>query len=193
MPNICTNTIHITGDKEKVNKLLDLCTTEVQENYGSDTLVKAIDLTISRPQPVEYDYIHTGGTTINGESVSRWKSKDTTTGEFVVGYGFDSDNIELVKVEQEELDLLQEKYGAKDWYDWRLNNWGTKWITPINIDHIAKWESDNVIILELETESAWGPPYELLNFLTSEFDLNINNRWWEEGGNTGWDYYDTEE
>lgn len=196
MPNICTNTIHISGDKEKVNKLLDLCTTEVQENYGSDTLVKAIDLTLARTQPVEFDYIHTGGANINEESVSHWKLRDKTTGEIVVGSmsnTFGNDNIEMVKVEQEEFDLLQEKYGAKDWYDWRVKNWGTKWITPTKIEHIAKWEADNVSMIELECESAWGPPYELLNFLTSEFDLDINNRWWEEGGSTGWDYYDTEE
>ena len=198
MPNICTNTINIRGDKEKVQKLLDLCTrTDIRESYDSDTLVKAIDLTLARPQPIEFDYIHTGGATINGESVSHWKLRDKTTNEIVVSditNTFGNDNIELVKVEQEEFDLLQEKYGAKDWYEWRVKSWGTKWLAPTTFDNASIWHEEGWDMeVTIECESAWGPPEVLLEYISCEFDLDINNRWWEEGGYTGWDYYDTEE
>lgn len=193
MPNICTNTIHISGDKEKVQKLLDLCTREVAEDYEGDTLVKGIDLTLARPQPIEFDYIHTGGATINGEKVSHWKLRDKTTGEIVLGSitnTFGNDNIEVIKVEQEEFDLLEMEYGATDWYEWRTKSWGTKWLTPVTFDnasiyHEEGWDME----VTIECESAWGPPYELLDYISSKFDIDINNRWWEEGGNTGWDYF----
>ena len=35
-------------------------------------------------------------------------------------------------------------------------------------------------------DSAWSPPYVLLEFLANEYDLDIHDRWWEEGGEAGW-------
>ena len=197
MPNICTNTINITGDQDKVQKLLDICTTEVAEDYGSDTLVKAIDLTLSRPQPKEFDLIHTGGATINGEKVSHWKLRDKTTGEIVNGSitsSFGNDNIEMIKVEQEEFDLLEKQYGATDWYEWRSRNWGTKWVAPTTFDKASIWHEEGWDMeVTIECESAWGPPEQLFSYISTEFGINVNNRWWEEGGCTGWDYYNSEE
>jgi hypothetical protein len=45
------------------------------------------------------------------------------------------------------------QFGAKDWYDWNCNNWGTKWDVS----------SDNVEIVDANTltasfDSAWAPP-----------------------------------
>lgn len=193
MPNICTNTIEIRGDKEKVEKLLDLCATEATEGYGSDTLVKAIDLTLARPQPVEFDLIHKGGAKIDGKSVTHWKLRDKTTGEIVNDTLLntrENDNIELVEVEQEEFDLLKEKYGATDWYDWRLKAWSTKWLTPVAMDKVSIWHEEGWDMeIQFECESAWSPPDYLLDYISCEFGLYISNRWWEEGGCTGWDYY----
>ena len=47
------------------------------------------------------------------------------------------------------------KYGAEDWYLWRLDNWGTKWDTgqsygTVSVGHPTK--------IELDVETAWTPP-----------------------------------
>ena len=57
-------------------------------------------------------------------------------------------------------DDMIEKYGSADWYQWALDNWGTKWdcSTPM-VDHVAEDE----LIITFDT--AWGPPigvYEAL-------------------------------
>jgi hypothetical protein len=58
-------------------------------------------------------------------------------------------------------DLSEElftKYGAKDWYDWRVNNWGTKWEVS---DLFLKEDNNidgNLIALVYTFDTAWAPP-----------------------------------
>jgi hypothetical protein len=49
------------------------------------------------------------------------------------------------------------RYGAADWYEWRLKNWGTKW--P-DIDTAVSWRSPRSINLRFWT--AWNPPIEAI-------------------------------
>lgn len=68
--------------------------------------------------------------------------------------------------EQKELELKQEsnleKYGAKDWYDWQVSNWGTKWeVSP----HGSTFDID---CFECFFDSAWSPPIEFYNKLSIE-------------------------
>lgn len=48
---------------------------------------------------------------------------------------------------------MLEKYGAADWYDWAVNNWGTKWdCADPDVQHV----SEDEIIVRFDT--AWAPP-----------------------------------
>lgn len=49
---------------------------------------------------------------------------------------------------------LVAKYGASDWYDWCIHNWGTKWdISPYD----CEVDGNN---LTGSFDSPWGPPIE---------------------------------
>lgn len=48
-----------------------------------------------------------------------------------------------------------EKYGHKDWYDWQVANWGTKWDVGGDDGLIQKLD-DNT--MEASFDSAWSPP-----------------------------------
>lgn len=51
------------------------------------------------------------------------------------------------------------KYGAKDWYQWRIQNWGTKWPPRIvSIDTVGQ---------VIEFDSAWTPPIAALKLLAA--------------------------
>lgn len=47
-----------------------------------------------------------------------------------------------------------EKYGARDWYDWAVKNWGSKWgDCHTTIDEV----DENSMCVEINYDSAWGP------------------------------------
>jgi hypothetical protein len=46
-----------------------------------------------------------------------------------------------------------EKFGHKDWYDWNIANWGTKW--DISADTCDRVDANTV---RLSFDSAWSPP-----------------------------------
>ena len=56
------------------------------------------------------------------------------------------------------------QYGAKDWYDWRVNNWGCKWgigeDTQINIKRGT---------CGMGFETAWAPPTGIIKKLSEMF------------------------
>jgi hypothetical protein len=60
------------------------------------------------------------------------------------------------------------KHGYKDWYDWNIANWGTKW--DVNLDSVNRVDANTV---EASFESAWSPPttaYEQLMELGFEIE-----------------------
>lgn len=56
-----------------------------------------------------------------------------------------------------------EKYGCKDWYDWCVTNWGTKWdldICDVDVD------SEHMVITSL---TAWSPCLEGVTKISEEY------------------------
>lgn len=77
---------------------------------------------------------------------------------------------------------LTEKYGASDWYDWALKNWGTKW----NCTAIDEWDithrKNNEIYAQINVDTAWSPPTEfLINASKIYPSLTFSNEFYEEG------------
>ena len=48
-----------------------------------------------------------------------------------------------------------ELYGYKDWYDWNVANWGTKW--DFNLENVERQDPNT---LTAAFDSAWAPPIE---------------------------------
>ncbi|WP_175888080.1 hypothetical protein [Burkholderia contaminans] len=55
------------------------------------------------------------------------------------------------KEEAEQYHSNFQKYGAKTWYDWRLENWGTKWNS---YDCFAETDEDHIY---MQFSTAWSP------------------------------------
>ncbi|MCL2194354.1 MAG: hypothetical protein FWB76_00165 [Oscillospiraceae bacterium] len=75
------------------------------------------------------------------------------------------------------------KYGATDWYEWSLANWGTKW-NSYGYDDDVEHDGGNVI----EFETAWSCPEEVIVALSQMYpDVRFRHLWADEdtGNNVG--------
>ena len=86
-------------------------------------------------------------------------------------------------------EVLQKKYGASNWYDWAVHNWGTKWDVS---DEGLEYEDteDGYATISGWFDSAWAPPIEAYNkFLEENTDCNLES-FYEEGGMDFAGHYD---
>lgn len=74
-----------------------------------------------------------------------------------VPYSDDAQNEEQRLREQANID----KYGFRNWYDWNIANWGTKW--DFTLDDVKRVDENTV---RASFESAWAPPIEAYRKLT---------------------------
>ena len=74
---------------------------------------------------------------------------------------------------------MKKTFGADNWYDWKVKNWGTKW--GIDGGSIQFYDEDNDRI-ELHFDTAWGPPEEICYALRKKYeDIDIGWFYREDG------------
>lgn len=78
-----------------------------------------------------------------------------------------------------------EKYGADNWYDWRIKNWGTKW----DAYDCEGNPSEGTLVFF----TAWNPPYEVVQALCEKYpDSDLDWFYEEPGMNFAGHYYSGE-
>tara|TARA_R110000868_G_scaffold409807_2_gene696094 strand:- start:2206 stop:2904 length:699 start_codon:yes stop_codon:yes gene_type:complete len=76
----------------------------------------------------------------------------------------------------EQIAELVKKYGATDWYDWSIKNWGCKWdARDIEIEESG---DDNLLYLIFNTP--WSPPIGFYNKFAKEYKLEMLATYTEE-------------
>lgn len=88
------------------------------------------------------------------------KGKDGLLAEFIptpaslleTMSGSFGDSAKQLELERKQLDNIA-KYGYKDWYDWQVANWGTKW--DFALESVERTDPNTV---QASFESAWAPP-----------------------------------
>lgn len=86
----------------------------------------------------------------------------------------------------------REQYGSDNWYDWSVDNWGTKWNSYGYHDYTEK-DSDGAT---LTFDTAWGSPQPVIAALAEKFpDLHFSHKWADEdfGYNVGEKEYENGE
>jgi hypothetical protein len=72
------------------------------------------------------------------------------------------------------------KHGHRDWYSWRVDNWGTKWEVDLT-DYEWTEPTDDAPFgtLLIDFDSAWAPPIEAFEFALDRYRSSIT---YFEGG-----------
>jgi len=76
--------------------------------------------------------------------------------------------INIVKAKGEERPLSFESFlpmpkEENDWYNWNIQNWGTKW----DAYEVSNWYSDSAGTLNISFQTAWSTPFPALLKLSS--------------------------
>lgn len=86
--------------------------------------------------------------------------------------------------------VSKRKYAKKSeaWWDWRVQNWGTKWDVEAGVAYEKEYKNGNKLVV-YTFDSAWSPPVEWLHKISADFpDLKFKLSYEEEGmgfkGNT---------
>jgi len=88
----------------------------------------------------------------------------------------------MVQMPRELEDTTSPSEDGNDWYQWRVNNWGTKW--DIGSDGLELSEDGTEITGWFD--SAWAPPATaFITFAESNEDITITNYYYEPGMDFG--------
>jgi len=74
--------------------------------------------------------------------------------------------------------MVPEPKDNEGWYDWRINNWGTKWdISDVYFENQAEEDS-----IEFSFSSPWGPPIEAFQtWAAADGRVQFHLEYWEPG------------
>lgn len=146
MPNWCSNRLVIEGEEHALTSLLSAAKTD-ETDFSFNGLV---------PMPEELKSIRTGGAEIDGVHVTAWREVPQEDGTIV----------KVPLTAEYKAELLQ-KYGSDNWYDWSIENWGTKWdASEARVDVDGSED-----VAEIDFETAWGPPSEFVKTLAAKFPM----------------------
>jgi len=205
MPNHWTNHVVITCDSEQQQDILMLLSSAKKE----------FDFNEIKPMPQEYISWHTGTREFNGKKVEFWKTEhkckmvdeSTLKEEYnhkllpeceLTGEDFSQavSSCPEVPISDKEIKKAHKKYGHVGWYDWCINEWGTKW----NAYEISRKIYPDSIYFTFLT--AWAPPLgifeEIDEIFTKKFGAKpkIHVRGIDEGEDwdnpNSWWYYDSD-
>ena len=149
MPNWCENKLDVSGNEIDVQKFKEL--TLVKDDVGNG-LHFTMEILLTTPSEL-----------LEQTSPNTWRGEET--------------DIEGKLEFEKKIEELKQKYGYTDWYDWRVDKWGTKWDAAES--YILDDEDE---FFSIEYNTAWGPNIEWVRYVAKQFPELKFTLWFEEPG-----------
>lgn len=162
MPNHVTNQVTFLGSTERIKELREKCKGEASP-FSFQSFYPMPEALMGTTSPSKI---------VTEQELQEWKDK-LAKGELKE---WEKD---YRPITQKESDLYMLKYGADNWYDWHLQNWGTKWDC---YSHIQLDDS------QIHFDTAWSTPIKAMLQLSELFDdITIEVKYADEdfGSNVG--------
>ena len=170
MPNWCENTLEIySEDTEKMKEFYDFF-------GGQDKFVENFSFNNIITLPQELDGTRSPSRIISQETYDRYtqleKKHNIKDSQDVVRLVEDGTLTEEERdllwkegITQEMSDMRKSEYGYDNWYDWQVNNWGTKWDINNEI-HVDDFHDEGCTLV---FQTAWSPPEPIVHKLQEMF------------------------
>lgn len=189
MPNHVENIIALKGDEKSIRKMLEAIK---NDDYGLGT----VDFNKVIPMPESLN-IESGSKSNTGikavkeylnNTLDEHKDKTGTYDDFFNDLRSHRNDISDEK-EKEIWDIgviaveNLHKYDAPTWYEWSINNWGTKWNA-----YGYEEDTDYSEMKRLWFQTAWSAPHPVLQKLTEMYpEITFEHEWADEdiGANCG--------
>lgn len=147
MPNWCSNTMTVKGPKPELKRFLKAMKVKEMQKTGE---IKDDQWVVTGEKEVEID-------SLNHLDPIPQELLDTVSGSV-------SDDKKAEHEAQMKANL--DKYGYKDWYDYALSVWGSKW--GAGDVYVSDHDTSNGII-SLSYQSAWSPCNGLIARISAQF------------------------
>ena len=155
MPNWCDNQITITGPNSVIDKIEKI----VKEEENTDLSSKEKGET-----PGLLQFIHPMPKEL----------LDTEAGP-----------IAKTKAEKNARQSRKLEFGAENWYDWRVNNWGTKWevheFYGVDRQYLTE-QNEGESTISFAFSSAWAPPIGAYEKFVEDHEECSLKAYYYEGG-----------
>ncbi len=160
MPNHITNIVTLRGEQEDVKKAMNNLLSKEKDEF-------VVDFNKSFPMPKELE-----GTTSPAKIVSEEEYKKIKKEK-------KKDNPFGMPITQKMSNDYLKRFGANDWYSWRIKNWGTKW---------GGYNSYVIDENMVQFDTAWSTPFNFfVHFSKIHPNIEIVVEYADEniGSNTG--------
>lgn len=177
MPNWSYNNFTISGQKDDLKSFYDEA---LKPNQNGDLSFKFSNIF---PMPERVKNTISPSSSATGK---KWinSDKDAIRDNNVSDILGENPTIKLIPCENntpEKCSELKKLFGADNWYDWNIMNYGTKWDIEVEKDSYEKYEEEFYCYFE----TAWSPPEIFLRKLQEKFPkLDIVLKYDLEGSDT---------
>jgi len=164
MPNWSFNSLKVTGNKEEMDKFFETC---LKPNVNGDLTFKFSNLL---PMPVKIKNTISpassaiGKKWINEHEIS--KIRDSKIDAVFSDVEIEKHLIPCENNTPEKCESLKKEFGSDNWYDWNIQNFGTKWDVEVEEDSYFI----NGELFECRFDTAWSPPVAFLVKLQQQFE-----------------------
>ena len=136
MPNWCLNRLTVSGDKHEINKFKELTLVKPEKSSALYFTMEVL-----YPTPPEL---------LEQTSPAMWRGDEL--------------DVEGKLEFEKKIEEIKQKYGYTDWYNWRVDKWGTKWDAAESC--ICDDEDE---LFSVEYDTAWGPNINWVQYVAKAF------------------------
>lgn len=172
MPNWCSNKTYVFGKKDVVQPFYDAIE-KASEKEDFRGFMHLFD-------PVPEELLNTTSTFMDLENPVHPNWVNLVADGTWTQEEYDQRAAEAIaKAEGYKSNIA--KYGVKDWYDWCIQTWGSKW-GDCDLDFSIETQIDDTATIELRYETAWSPITEGLERLSAKYKRMIFTTFYSEEG-----------